>query len=91
VFALLLIDNIQQGKGAFPLSHFFNKLAGKLNHKVASVSLQQTNLVCYKLLTDKHVKKCATFVCESALCVSLSASLLQKCDGGNAPYQKDSI
>jgi hypothetical protein len=42
--------------GAFPTTHFCNKLVDKLNQKVASVSLRQTNLVCYKLLTDEYVK-----------------------------------
>jgi hypothetical protein len=71
--------------GAFPPSHFSNKLADKLAQKVASQtnvthfclvlsvrSLLQTKLVCYKLTM-------------ATLRASLSSSLLQKCDGGNAP------
>jgi hypothetical protein len=30
-------------------------------------------------------QKCVTFVCEATLWASLSLSLLEKCDGGNAP------
>jgi hypothetical protein len=41
-------------KGAFPPSHLYNKLADKLSHKVTSVSLRQTNSVCYKFLTEEH-------------------------------------
>jgi hypothetical protein len=36
--------------------YLHNKLTDKLSHKVASVSLWQTNLVCYKLLTEEHDK-----------------------------------
>jgi hypothetical protein len=40
--------------GYFP--HLGTKLDDKLARKVALVSLQQTNLVCNKLLTDKQDK-----------------------------------
>jgi hypothetical protein len=77
--------NCADAKGAFPPSHFSYKLADKRAHIVASQfykchtfvsclsvrSLLQTKLVCYKLT-------------KATLNASLSSSLLQKCDGGNA-------
>jgi hypothetical protein len=72
-------------KGAFPPSHLSNTFADKLAYKVTS----QTNFTHFCLVCQSEVcckpNWFATNLTEATLRASLSASLLQKCDGGNAP------
>jgi hypothetical protein len=70
-------------------SHFSNKLDDKLAHKVAS----QINVTHFCLVCQSEVCCKPKLVCykptKVTLRASLSSSLMQKCDGGNAP--KDQI